>query len=173
MGIVTLVDSFNSLVQALDDALTSLCRDSLDLVDLSVSHLNNTVCKCFKTDVVRHHDHGNLLAHVQVNQDLHHNISASCVQVTRWLVEEEDLGLVGNRAGNRHTLLFATRELVGEMVHTLLETHVLQQLSGPLADLFTRELSLELHGKLNVFEGSKGADQVECLEDEAELVQSN
>ena len=126
--------------------------------------------KVFESDIVRHHDHGNLLPHVEVDEDLHDNVCAACIQITCWLIEEQNLGLVRDGASNSHSLLLTTGQLVREVIHSLFEADVLQELAGSVADLLSGKFSLELHRKFNVFESSKRTNQVEGLENEAELV---
>lgn len=74
-GIDTRVDSFNSLVQVADNLLSGRGRDDLNLVNLTIGHFDDTMGESLKTDIVSYHDHGDFLAHVKVNQDLHDDVS--------------------------------------------------------------------------------------------------
>ena len=79
----------------------------------------------FKSDIVRHHDHGDLLSHVEVDEDLHDNVCAASIQITCWLIKEQNLGLVRDGASNSHSLLLTTGQLVREMIHSLFEADIL------------------------------------------------
>ena len=127
----------------------------------------------FESNIVRHHDHGDLLSHVEVDKDLHDNVCAASIQITCWLIEKQNLGLVRDRASNSHSLLLTTRQLVREMIHSLFEADILKELAGSIADLLSGKFALELHGKFNVFERGERTNQVEGLENEAELVETN
>ena len=127
----------------------------------------------FESDIVRHHDHGDLLPHVEVDEDLHDNVCAARIQITRRLIEEQNLWLVRDGTSNSNSLLLTTGQLVGEMIHSLFETDVLQELAGSIADFLSGKFALELHGKFNIFERSERTNQVEGLENEAELVETN
>jgi len=129
------VDSFDSVRKFSDNVSTSLRWSGLDLVDLTISHSYNSVGKCLQADIVCHHDHCNLFLHVQVDQNLHHNVSAASVQISCGLIKKENFWLVRNRACNSDTLLFTTRKLVREVIHSLLEADILQEAASPLSNL--------------------------------------
>src|SRR5215472_5226091 len=46
----------------------------------------------------------------QVDECLQHAFASSVIEIAGWLVAEQDLGVVGERAGDRHALLLAARE---------------------------------------------------------------
>ena len=75
--------------------------------------------------------------------------------------------LVDQRARDRHSLLFAAGQLLGEGVEPVLEAHPLQDLVGPTALLLDR-LSEHTQGKRDVFEHRLGGDELEVLEDKAD-----
>ena len=68
----------------------------LDLVNLAISHAHNSVCKRLEADIMCYHDHRDLLLLIQVDQNFHDDICASCVEITCWLIKKQDFGLVGN-----------------------------------------------------------------------------
>jgi len=82
------VDSLDSIREIPDNVSTSLWRRGLDLVDLTVSHSDNSVGECLQTHIVRHHDHSDLFFHVQIHKNLHHDVSAARVQISCWLVKQ-------------------------------------------------------------------------------------
>ena len=127
----------------------------------------------FESNIVRHHDHGDLLSHVEVDKDLHDNVCAASIQITCWLIEKQNLGLVRDRASDSHSLLLTTRQLVREMIHSLFEADILKELASSIADLLSGKFALELHGKFNIFKSGERTDQVEGLENEAELVETD
>ena len=148
-------------------------RRLLYLVHFTVCHLDDTVGEVFETHIVSDHDHSDLFSHVEVDQNLHDNISASCVQVTSRLIQKQNFRLICDGASNCDSLLLTTRQLVREVVHAFAETDVLQKLTRTITNFLTRELTLKLHGKLHILESSEGANQVESLEDESKLVETN
>ena len=172
-GVLASVDGLNSLVQVTDDCLAGGGWRYLDLVHFAIGHFDDTMGEIFESDIVCHHDHGDLLPHVEVDEDLHDNVCAACIQITCWLIEEQNLGLVRDGASNSHSLLLTTGQLVREVIHSLFEADVLQELAGSVADLLSGKFSLELHRKLNVFERGERTNQVKGLENEAELVETN
>ena len=109
----------------------------------------------FESNIVRHHDHGDLLSHVEVDEDLHDNVCAASIQITCWLIKEQNLGLVRDGASNSHSLLLTTGQLVREMIHSLFEADILKELASSIADFLSGKFALELHGKFNVFESSE------------------
>ena len=131
------MDRFDSLVQVGDDLLSLGGRSSQNLVNLTVGHFDDSVSECLESDIVSNHDHCDLLSHVEIDQNFHDNICATCVQITSRFIEEENLGLVGDGSRNGDSLLLATRELVREVVHSLFKTDILKQLSGSVANLLS------------------------------------
>ena len=93
--------------------------DCLNFVDFAVGHSDDSVSEVLQAHVVSDHDHGDLLPHVQVDQDLHHDVSAARVQVSCGLVEQQNLGFVCDRARNSDTLLLSTGQLVWEVIHSV------------------------------------------------------
>lgn len=133
----TSMDCLNSLVQIADDLLSGGGRCRNNLVDFTICHLNDTVSESFETNIVRHHDHSDLLAHVKIDEDFHDDVSTARVQITRGFIEQQNLRFVSNRARNCHSLLFATGKHIWEMIHSLFEADVLKELTSPVSDFFS------------------------------------
>ena len=90
------MDFPHSFVQICDKFVASCGWSLLDLVNLTIGHAHNSVCERLEADVVCYHDHRDLLLLVQVNENFHDDVCASCVEITCRLIEEQDFGLVGN-----------------------------------------------------------------------------
>ena len=58
------------------------------------------------------------------------------------------------------------------MIEAVAQADALEQGDGPLAALFVVVATQEDHGKLHVFEGAHCRQQVESLEDEADVAQT-
>ena len=113
-------------------------------------------------------DHG----HAFQGQGLHHvQHLADHFRVKRRgrLVEQHDLGLHGQRAGDRHPLLLTTRQARGELVGLLRDADLFQQGQGlgftlglaALAHYFLRQAEVFQHGHVR--------EQVEVLEHHADF----
>jgi hypothetical protein len=88
------------------------------------------------------------------------------------LVQQEHLGLDGERAGQRDALALAARELVGVAVGDPVELHQLQQLHHLGADLVlrgARRLGPHPQAEGHVLEDAHVAEQRVMLEHEADL----
>ena len=72
--------------------------------------------------VVGHQQDRDAAVPVQSPQELHHLLTGLTVQVAGWLVGQDQLGLVDQRAGYGHPLLFAAGELAGQVMGPGLET---------------------------------------------------
>ena len=59
------------------------------------------------------------------------------------------------------------------MIHSLLKAYILQKLASSVPDLLSRQLTLQLHGKLNIFQGSERSNEIEGLENKTELVKTD
>mmetsp|Transcript_9048 Transcript_9048/g.15294 ORF Transcript_9048/g.15294 Transcript_9048/m.15294 type:complete len:243 (-) Transcript_9048:279-1007(-) len=159
------------VVEVLDHLASDGGVDCSDLEDLAVGHLDDAVGEVLEALVVGDHDHRDLVLDIEVDQDLHDDVRRLSVQVSRGLIEQQNGGIVRNGPRDGHSLLLSSRKHVGEVVESLAQPHLGQKLFGSLPDLIPAQLSPQLHGQLHVLEGGERANQVEGLEDEAQLVQ--
>ena len=83
--------------------------------------------------VVRGHNHGGAGA-VNALQKLHDAERNSRVEVARRLVADEERRTVDHGASHGHTLLLATRELIGQGIHLVGEAHQAEHLRNLAAD---------------------------------------
>jgi len=75
---------------------------------------------------MRNHYHSDLLVQIQVDQDLHDDVRAPCVEVTSWLIKKKNRWIIRNGSRDRYTLLFTTRELIWEMIQTRPQSDILK-----------------------------------------------
>ncbi len=85
------------------------------------------------------------------------------VQFACWLVGEEDRVASGEGAGYGDALLFATRELVGEVLGAVGKAHFFQDGGSVRAGKPPGDIDAEF----DVLAGSEPGEEVEALEDEA------
>ena len=91
------------------------------------------------------------------------------VEVAGGLVGQHQARVLGQGAGDGDALLLAARELVGKNIAPVGQADALQQVEGAGGDVAsTRPASSA--GQADVLEHGEGGDQVEELEDEAEVV---
>ena len=138
----SLVDRVHSLVQLRNYCLSRFGISLSYVCNLTVSHSNDLVRVILQANIVCHHYHSYALSITEVNQNLHDDVCASRVQVTGWLIKQENFWAVRNRSCYGNTLLLTSGELVREVVHSVFEVDVLQELDGPCSDLLSRQLSL-------------------------------
>ena len=124
-------------------------------------------------DIVSHHNHCDLFAHIKIDENFHNNVRATSIEITSRFIKEKNFGLVRDGTGNSHSLLLTTRQLVGEVIHSLLQTDVLEKLPRSVSNLFSGEFTLELHWQLNVLQSCERANEVKGLENESQFVESN
>ena len=95
---------------------------------------------------------------------------ADCgVEVAGGLVAEQQIGVGDDGAGDGDALLLAAGELAGEVVEAVAEADELERGGGVFDALALLEVG-ELQRQFDVFEGGQHRDQVERLEDEADVV---
>src|SRR5690242_19039840 len=102
---------------------------------------------------------------LEQRQDLH---AGARVEVAGGLVGQDHRRIVDECARDGHALLLAARELAGVMVLTLGQPHVGQPLARPPAPLAHGHAAVE-QGQLDVLQRARARQQVELLEDEADL----
>ena len=90
------------------------------------------------------------------------------VDVAGGLVRDDELGAVGQRAGNGHTLLLAAGELIRQAVHFVLQTDKGECKRYAVLDLFGRDVR-HAHGEGDILIDGHGGDQAEILEHNAHL----
>src|SRR5712692_9908613 len=132
-------------------------------VQVAVSQFDAAVRLARDLWVVRHHQ-DRVAGVVQFAENLDDDSFVSFVEIARGLVGKNDLRLVDQRAGNRHALLFAARELCGEMRQAVAKAHALQRFSGLLFVRYTMEILREHH----VFQRREIRNEMKLLEDEAD-----
>ena len=72
---------------------------------------------------------------VQAAQPAAQILAHARIQRTEGLVQQQDLGLHGQRTGQRDALLLTTGKLSGKAVCQMRQLHHLQQIAYPLANL--------------------------------------
>ena len=90
------------------------------------------------------------------------------VELAGRLVGQDQDRLLDQRPGDRHPLLLAAGELIGAVIEAIAQADLGQQLDGPLPLLGRHAPGQERDQ--HVLERRQVADQVERLEDEADLV---
>src|SRR3954454_24964266 len=137
------------------------------LDDAAVEEVYGAVGVAREARVVRDHADGRAAA-VQLAQELHHRLAVLRVEVAGRLVGEEDRRLARERARTRDALLLAAGELRGIVLHPVQHADALQRrLDAPLP-LRRRELA-KRQRQVDVLRDGEIADEVERLEDEADL----
>ena len=116
--------------------------------------------------VVGDHHHRGAGA-VQVQQDIHHLGAHLAVEVTGRLVRQQHLRLAHHRAGDRHPLLLAARQLARIMVHARAQADPFERLARRLAPLRRAHAAVQQR-QLDVVDHAQVGDQVEALKDEPE-----
>ena len=83
--------------------------------------------------VVRDHQDGGVVVAAQGAQEFDDVLAGLLIEVSGGLIGEDQLGLVGQRPGNRHTLLLSTGQPVGPPRMLLrIQLNLLKQFLGPL-----------------------------------------
>src|SRR3990170_2453691 len=115
--------------------------------------------------------HGDAAVAVETLQDLHDLDAGAAVEIAGGLVGQDQLGVVDQRARDRHPLLLPAGELVGRVVGTLADAHRAQELHGLLVTVAHAAAAAVVEQRqLDVLEGGGARQQAEVLEHEAYLV---
>ena len=99
-------------------------------------------------------------------EDVHDDALVLLVEIARRFVAEQDARRVDQRAGNADALLLAAGKLRGQVMGALSQTDFFQRFHG----LFFVGHAVVILRDHDVFERGKIADQMELLEDQADLV---
>src|SRR5438067_1558208 len=138
--------------------------------DLAVAHLDDAAAHGGGLRVVRDHDDGLVEAVVHLLKHVQDDGRVLGVEVPRRLVGEDECGLGDDGAGERHALLLAAGKLQGLVVHLVFELEHAKDFAPPLgvaAAVFAA--AVYALGELEVALGGERREEVEALEDEADL----
>ena len=158
--------------------LTMACRDSFTIFLVIGRAPFPRPCrpgrKSLPLGLVRHlgvvgDEHDGVPRLPQALDDVHDLLAGGGVQVAGGLIRQDDGGLHGQHPGDGHPLLLAAGDLAGPVVHTVREAHLGQGGLHPLPALGGGKVVVE-QGHLHIFEGGELRQQVELLEDEADLL---
>src|SRR3712207_4287010 len=118
-------------------------------------------------NVVRDHADGRA-AGVEFFEEIHHRFAVAGIEVTGRLVGEEDGRMTSERTRHGDALLLTTGELAREMFRAMTHADALERFEHVLFALARRHAAIGQR-QLDVFEDAQVTDEVEALEDEADL----
>jgi len=147
-------------------------EDALQLAlgdHLAVEEVNLALGMGGKAGIVGNHADGCALT-VQVGQQAHDGLAVLTVQVSGWLVGEQDGRGSGEGAGNGDALLLTAGELGGIVAHAMGHVDALKRVLDTVLALACRHAGAIGQRQLDVLVDGEVADQVEALEDEADLL---
>src|SRR6187431_2591413 len=110
--------------------LSAALKKALDR--FAVAQLDDPVGHVQEQWVVRGDDRRNALAANELADDLHDRPRVRGVELARGLVGDQELGPIGERAHDRHSLLLTARELVGPVAGAASEPDELEELANAL-----------------------------------------
>ena len=134
--------------------------------DRAIAEPQDAVREARELRVVGDEDEGRSQLAVQLAQEAHHVGPVGGVEVAGGLVGEEDPRAVDEGPGHRHPLLLPPGELRRVVVAAVAEPDALEELPGPRPPV----LAPQLERHLDVLPGGESGDEVEGLEDEADLL---
>src|SRR5699024_3607658 len=91
------------------------------------------------------------------------------IEVAGGFVGEEEVGVGDDGAGDGDALFLAAGELAGEVVEAVAQAHEVEGGRGVFAAAGAGEAG-EFEGQFDVLQGGQHGDEVERLEDEAQVV---
>ncbi len=106
---------------------------------------------------------------VQPLKDTHHLDAGSRIEVAGRLVREQQLRVVHERARDCDALLLSAGQLIRVMTKAIGKAHGPQRLGGPLAARCASDVAGVEQGQLHVLERRCARQQIESLENEADL----
>jgi len=115
-----------------------------------------------------HHHEGDA-AGIQFFEKSDHLVARTAIEVAGRLVSKKNCGVGHDRTSDRYTLALSSRELVGDMVHPLLQTDARQGRFHSLSALCCGQ-SAERQRQLDVLKGRQIRNEMEKLEDKPDLL---
>lgn len=119
--------------------------------------------------VVGNHDDGGAFLLVEAEEDVHDFIAHHTIQVTGGLISENNLWSANDGPRDGYPLLLSARELARKVMHPVVETYLFQCFFCQATAFFTIHLAVK-EGQFYVVQHRKVIDQVETLEDKAQVL---
>ena len=126
---------------------------------------------CAKARVVRDHANGRA-AGVQFLQKIHDRFAVARIEVAGRFVGEKNCRLAGEGARDRDALLLAAGKLAGQMFGAMSHADALERFGDELFSLACSHSAIGQR-QFDVFVNGQVTDQIEALEDEADLAVAN
>jgi hypothetical protein len=137
---------------------------------LAVEDVHDPARLSHDVGVVGRENEGRLLLLVDLAHKLDDPEARLRVEVGRGLVGQDDEGPRHQRPGDGYPLALAARELVGLVLQPVGEAHFLDEVPHYLRARLPGQGSPEQEGKLDVLEDVEDRNEIEGLEDEADLL---
>ena len=146
--------------------------------DHAVTHDQHPVRVCRDARVVRHQDRRLVLVAAQPRQQRHDLVAARPVKVAGGLVRQQQRRRCGERACQRDALLLAPGDLFGAMTLEAVQIELVHERAHPITDHLPRQLLTvsgrrlvaQAQGQPHVLSGGEHGEEVEELEDHADVV---
>jgi hypothetical protein len=139
-----------------------------DFDDFAIVHAGDAVSIRKNTIVVRDNDHGAIHRASDFAEKIEHNLTIVRVQGSRGFVTDDKWWFVDECARNRDTLLLAAGEFVRAFFPTIAEADFFENFARTL-DRDAAGMSLNQQGHAHVFCNGKRRDEIELLENEADV----
>ena len=134
---------------------------------MPVEHVDDAAREVGVGRRVGHHDDGRAFL-VELAEHAHDLLAVRGVEVAGRLVGQDQLGLADQGAGDGDALLLAARQLRRPMLGAVRDADLVEHSLDPLPALRCRVIVIEQR-ELDILAHRKLVDQVEALEDEADV----
>src|SRR5205085_829141 len=149
---------------SLDITMNSLCRDAIVFHHATVEQMHRTIGMLRETRVVRYHANGRA-AGVQFFQQIHYRFAVARIEISGWLIRQQNRRFTSKRARDRDTLLLSTAKLARQMFGPMAHPDTLQRLRDRALAIARAHPAIS-QWQLHIFVNGKIADQIETLENE-------
>ena len=116
------------------------------------------------------HDQGFAGGAAQFQQQIEDGAAGALIKVAGGLVGEDERRIMDKGAGDGDTLLFAAAQFVGIAAQSITQADAGQQIGG--AAMSFAIAAGQFNGQAHIFQHRQGGDQVEELEDDADVAPS-
>ncbi len=141
-----------------------------DLDHLTVLHDGDAITDTHRfIQIVGDKDDGALMAGLQLEQFILHLGADQRIQRGESLIHQQYVGVIGQCAGQTDPLLHATGEGIGEGVHPLAQTHLIECLAGTFL-AFEKRYTGQFQTKGGIFQHAQMRHEGKRLEHHADLL---
>jgi len=136
---------------------------------LSIPNHDGPACMTGHLLIMGYEDDGNAVVGIQLSKQFQDLSTRARVEVAGRFVGQENWWLIGQSPRDGHSLLLASRELGGKMIHAFSQADTFQEMPCPIVSFPAAKTRRIEERQLDVLQGTGSRQEIETLEHKTDL----